>query len=156
MTIEHLQLKVNGIEHTLTGPPTRTLLTALREDLNLGSVREGCGIGMCGACTVLLDGRAMSSCLLLAGQAVGKSVTTVEGLASGDRLHPVQQAFIDQAGFQCAYCTPGFILAVVALLEEQPAPDDDTIRAYLAGNLCRCGSYYNILRAVRACRADRG
>ncbi len=126
------------------------MLEVLRDDLELGSVREGCGIGMCGTCTVLVDGRAISSCLLLAVQAEGKAIITVEGLTSGERLHPVQQAYIDHAAFQCAYCTPGFILSTIALLTEHPNPDDETIREYLSGNLCRCGSYANILKAVRA------
>lgn len=153
MTVENeMTLQVNGETHRVTGADDRTLLELLRDDLELGSVREGCGIGMCGACTVLVDGRAISSCLMLAGQADGKEVTTVEGLATGDQLHPVQQAYIEHAAFQCAYCTPGFILSTVALLEEHPDPDVDTIREYLAGNLCRCGSYVNILEAVQACR----
>jgi aerobic-type carbon monoxide dehydrogenase small subunit (CoxS/CutS family) len=150
MANNKLKLQVNGKEYTLTRSPGRTLLEVLRDDLQLGSVREGCGIGMCGTCTVLVDGRAISSCLMLAVQVEGKAITTVEGLASGDRLHPAQQAYIDQAAFQCAYCTPGFILSTIALLKEHPDPDDETIREYLAGNLCRCGSYTNILRAVRA------
>jgi aerobic-type carbon monoxide dehydrogenase small subunit (CoxS/CutS family) len=150
MANSKLKLQVNGKEYTLTRSPGRTLLEALRDDLQLGSVREGCGIGMCGTCSVLVDGRAISSCLLLAVQAEGKAITTVEGLASGERLHPVQQAYIEHAAFQCAYCTPGFILSTIALLTEHPDPDDETIREYLAGNLCRCGSYPNILRAVRA------
>ncbi len=144
-----LKLRVNGREYTLTGSPGRTLLQVLRDDLELGSVREGCGIGMCGTCTVLVDGRAISSCLMLAVQAEGTEITTTEGLVSGERLHPVQQVYIDQAAFQCAYCTPGFILSTVALLKEHPNPDDETIREYLAGNLCRCGSYANIIKAVR-------
>jgi carbon-monoxide dehydrogenase small subunit len=106
---------------------------------------------MCGACTVLVDGKAISSCLLLAVQADGSEVTTVEGLSRDGQLHPVQQAYIDHAAFQCAYCTPGFILSTVALLQEYPNPDEETIRRYLSGNLCRCGSYENILRAVKAC-----
>lgn len=153
MTNDKLTLRVNGTEHTVSDAPARTLLAVLRDDLELGGAREGCGIGMCGACTVLVDGRAISSCLILAAQVEGQAITTIEGLADGQELHPVQQAFIDQAGFQCAYCTPGFILTVVALLAEQPNPDDETVRRYLAGNLCRCGSYPNILEAVRACRS---
>jgi aerobic-type carbon monoxide dehydrogenase small subunit (CoxS/CutS family) len=149
MTNDELKLQVNGKEYTLTGSPERTLLEVLRDDLGLGSVREGCGIGVCGACTVLLDGRAISSCLMLVGQVEGKAITTVEGLGSGERLHPVQQAYMDHAAFQCAYCTPGFILSTVALLNEHPDPDDETIREYLAGNLCRCGSYAKILKAVK-------
>ena len=104
-----------------------------------------------GTCTVLIDGRVVSSCLMLAVQAAEREITTIEGLANGEQLHPIQQAYIDHAAFQCAYCTPGFILSTVALLEEHPDPDDQTIREYLAGNLCRCGSYVNILEAVRAC-----
>ena len=144
-----IELTVNGQEHSLDVPPEATLLEALREQLNLFGAREGCGIGMCGACTVLLDGRAVSSCILLAAQADGREVVTVEGLAEDEGLHPVQQAFLDQAGFQCAFCTPGFILTTVALLREHPQPDEATIRAYLNGNLCRCGSYRNILAAVQ-------
>jgi aerobic-type carbon monoxide dehydrogenase small subunit (CoxS/CutS family) len=157
-TIE-LTLRVNGKEHPLRLPPGTTLLAALRDALGLVGAREGCGIGVCGACTVLVDGRALSSCLLLAVQAQGRAITTIEGLAEGDRLHPVQQAFLDHAAFQCAYCTPGFILATIALLEERPDPDEAQIRAVLSGNLCRCGSYPNILEAVKACRNranDRG
>jgi carbon-monoxide dehydrogenase small subunit len=154
MANSKLTVWVNRIEYALRVSPDRTLLEVLRDDLALGSVREACGIGMCGACTVLVDGRAISSCLMLAVQAEGKAVITVEGLTSGERLHPVQQAYIDHAAFQCAYCTPGFILSTIALLEEHPNPDDETIREYLAGNLCRCGSYENILRAVRAYASD--
>jgi len=148
----NLTLHVNGANHTTEARPDQTLLDVLRESLGLGSVREACGIGMCGACTVLLDGQAMSSCLLLAAQAEGKDIVTVEGLADGGKLHPVQQAYIDHAAFQCAYCTPGFVLTTIALLRENPDPDDEAIREYLDGNLCRCGSYVNILKAVRACR----
>jgi aerobic-type carbon monoxide dehydrogenase small subunit (CoxS/CutS family) len=110
---------------------------------------------MCGACTVLVDGRPISSCLMLVAQAEGRQITTIEGLAENEQLHPVQQAYIDHTAFQCAYCTPGFILSTVALLQETPDPDDRTIRNYLAGNLCRCGSYNNILEAVHACRAEK-
>lgn len=145
-----LRLRVNGAEQTVHAAAGQTLLEVLRDELGLVGAREGCGIGLCGACTVLVDGRPISSCLMLAAQAEGRAITTIEGLAKGDHLHPVQQAFIEQAGFQCAYCTPGFILSSVALLAEQPTPDDNTIREYLSGNLCRCGSYENILQAVKA------
>lgn len=150
--MEEITLHVNGQAHVLEVAPDQTLLEVLREQLGLVGAREGCGIGMCGACTVLLEGRAVSGCLLLAMQADGLEITTVEGLAQGEQLHPVQQAYLNHAAFQCAYCTPGFILSTVALLAENPQPDDDTIRHYLAGNLCRCGSYVNILEAVQACR----
>ena len=144
-----IRLVINGQEHEVDVAVEQTLLDILRDDLGLLGAREGCGIGMCGACTVLADGRPISSCLMLAVQAQGKAITTVEGLAGPDDLHPVQQAFVDEAGFQCAYCTPGFVLSVVALLAENPSPADDEIREYLSGNLCRCGSYENILKAVR-------
>lgn len=145
-----IDLNVNGTTHQLSVQPERTLLSVLRDELGLGGAREGCGIGMCGACTVLVDNHPISSCLMLAMQAEGKTITTIESLADGDRLHPVQQAFIDHAGFQCAYCTPGFILTTIALLNEYPQADEQTIREYLSGNLCRCGSYANILEAVLA------
>ncbi|SRR5258708_16258422 len=140
-------LNVNGNERDIE-PGIRTLLEVLRVDLHLPGSKEGCGIGVCGTCTVLVDGEPMSSCLLLAVQARGKKVQTIEGLQRDGRLDPVQQSFIDHAAFQCAYCTPGFILSVAALLAENPAPSDDEIREYLSGNLCRCGSYQNILQAV--------
>ncbi|MCI0644907.1 MAG: (2Fe-2S)-binding protein [Chloroflexi bacterium] len=146
-----LSLHVNGQNHALALAPDRLLLDVLRGELGLFGARSGCDIGMCGACTVLVDGRPISSCLTLAIQVEGRQITTVEGLAQDGRLHPVQQAYIDHAAFQCAYCTPGFILTTVALLAEDPSPGDDKIREYLAGNLCRCGSYLNVLEAVRAC-----
>jgi aerobic-type carbon monoxide dehydrogenase small subunit (CoxS/CutS family) len=124
-----------------------TLLDVLRKDFKLFSVREGCGIGMCGACTVLIDGKPISSCLLLAPLAAGKDITTVEALGK-DKLHPIQQAFVDNTAFQCSYCTPGFILSTKALLEENPNASEDEAREYLSGNLCRCGSYVKIMDAV--------
>ncbi len=141
-------LIVNGVEHELE-VGTRTLLAVLRDALGLVGAKEGCGIGMCGACTVLVDGQPISGCLMLAAQAAGREIMTIEGLAQGGPLHPVQQAFIDQSAFQCAYCTPGFVLSAVALLAENPAPSAEEIRDYLTGNLCRCGSYLNILKAVQ-------
>jgi aerobic-type carbon monoxide dehydrogenase small subunit (CoxS/CutS family) len=149
-------LRVNGVEHVVDDG-VRTLLVALRDDLGLVGAKEGCGIGMCGACTVLIDGQPISSCLMLAAQAAGREIVTVEGLARADgRLHPVQQAFVDHGAFQCAYCTPGFVLSTVALLADQPTPGPDAIREYLAGNLCRCGSYPNIMQAVMAASEARG
>lgn len=147
-----ITFQVNGISRQLPVKPAWTLLDVLRDQLGLFGARSGCGIGICGACTVLVDGRPISSCLTLAVQANERSITTIEGLAKDGQLHPVQRAYVEHFAFQCAYCTPGFILATVALLEENPAPDDATIREYLAGNLCRCGSYPNILQAVRTCR----
>ncbi len=148
-TIE-LRLHVNGEDRTVTIPPGRSLLAVLRDDLGLVGTHEGCGIGMCGTCTVLVDGNPISSCLMLAAQAQGKPIITIEGLAEDERLHPVQQAYIAEAGFQCAFCTSGFILSTVALLNQHPDPDDEIIRNYLSGNLCRCGSYVNIGNAVRS------
>ncbi|HMQ34336.1 MAG TPA: (2Fe-2S)-binding protein [Chloroflexaceae bacterium] len=145
-----IRLELNGEPRALQAEPAGTLLQALRDAAGLPSVREGCGEGYCGTCTVLVDGRPISSCLMLAGQAEGRAVTTVEGLGAAGELHPVQRAFVEHAAFQCAFCTPGFLLMVVALLAEHPAPDEAQIRAYLAGNLCRCGSYLNIVRAAQA------
>jgi aerobic-type carbon monoxide dehydrogenase small subunit (CoxS/CutS family) len=152
MRDDRITLQVNGQDHRTAGAAGRLLLHVLREDLGLMGAREACGIGVCGTCTVLVDGRAMSSCLMLAAQVEGRRITTIEGLADGEALHPVQQAYLDHFAFQCAYCTPGFILSTVAMLEEDPSIEDQAIRGYLAGNLCRCGSYLNILRAVRAVR----
>ena len=141
-------LHVNGNKYEVR-KEARTLLDVLRDDLGLMGTKEGCGVGMCGACTVLVDGKPLSSCLLLAEQVAGKEILTIEGLGSAESLHPVQQAFLDEGAFQCAYCTPGFVLTTVALLAENPTPSDEEIREYLSGNLCRCGSYQNILQAVR-------
>lgn len=152
MDTYRITLQINNQTHHLEIDPEQTLLQVLNDELDLAGARGACGIGMCGACTVLVNHRAISSCLMLAVQAEGQEVITIEGLAQDDQLHPVQQAYIDYGAFQCAYCTPGFILSTITLLEEHPNPDDQTIREYLAGNLCRCGSYVNILEAVRACR----
>ncbi|HEX2765391.1 MAG TPA: (2Fe-2S)-binding protein [Candidatus Limnocylindria bacterium] len=144
-----LTLRVNGRTERVEARAHHTILQVLRDELNLYGVREGCGIGMCGACTILLDGRPVSGCLLLAPQAVGHEITTIEGLESPEgELHVVQQSFVDHTGFQCSYCTPGFILATTALLEEKPDVTADEAREYLAGNLCRCGSYVKIMDSV--------
>lgn len=141
-------LHVNGSRYEVR-EGTRTLLDVLRDDLGLVGTKEGCGVGMCGACTVLVDGQPVSSCIVLANQVTEKEILTIEGLGSAEGLHPVQQAFLEEGAFQCAYCTPGFVLTTVALLRENPAPSDEEIREFLSGNLCRCGSYQNILQAVR-------
>ncbi len=144
-----VSLRVNGREHSLRAEPTQPLLEVLRDQLGLASVREGCGLGVCGTCTVLMNGRLVSSCLIMAAQAGGSEVITLEGIAPEGELHAVQRAFLEAHAFQCAYCTPAFILSVVALLQEDPHPSDEVARSHLAGNLCRCGSYRSILRAVR-------
>lgn len=142
-------LRVNGVDHRVVIETHHTLLEVLRRELGLLGTREACGIGVCGSCTVLIDGRPMSSCLALAALAEGREVLTVEGLAEDGKLHPIQQAFIDATAFQCSYCTPGFILSAKALLDENPSPAPSDISAYLAGNLCRCGSYRKIEEAVQ-------
>jgi aerobic-type carbon monoxide dehydrogenase small subunit (CoxS/CutS family) len=143
-----VKLKVNGVEEETAVHTHHTLLEVLRNEYKLFGAREGCGIGMCGACTVLLDGKPISACLLLAPLAEGKEIVTIEGLSEPGKLHPIQQAFIDHNAFQCSYCTPGFILSTKSLLEENPQPTAEQVRHYLAGNLCRCGSYYKIQDAV--------
>ena len=145
---QRVRLRVNGQTRDLEVEVQDTLLEVLRSEFKLTGPREGCGIGMCGACTVLVDEKPISGCLALAALAADKDILTIEGLADGDALHPIQEAFIDQMGFQCSYCTPGFILATKALLAENPSPTPDEVREYLAGNLCRCGSYVKILDAV--------
>ena len=143
-------LKINNRDERVAIDDADTLLEVLRDRCKLWSVREGCGVGACGTCTVLLDGKPVSSCFLLAVRAVGHEITTLEGLSDGETLHPIQVAFVEQRGLQCAYCTPGFVLSVKSLLEEFADPSDDEIREYLTGNLCRCAGYADILRAVRA------
>lgn len=145
-----ITLRVNQRDQTLSIDDADTLLEVLRDRLKLWSVRESCGVGACGTCTVLLDGKPVSSCFFLAARAAGHEVTTLESLNDGETLHPIQQAFVEQRALQCAYCTPGFVLSVKALLEANPNPSDEEIRDYLAGNLCRCAGYAEILRAVRA------
>ena len=145
-----ITLRVNGREENLNIDDADTLLDVLRDGLKLWSVREGCGVGACGTCTVLMDGRPVSSCFLLAARAMSREITTLEGLGDGHALHSIQQAFVEERALQCAYCTPGFVLSVKALLDENSKPSDDEIREYLSGNLCRCAGYADILRAVRS------
>lgn len=147
-----ITLNINRRLETLTIDDADTLLEVLSERLKLWSVRESCGVGVCGSCTVLVDGQPVSSCLLLAARAAGE-ITTLEGLETGSSLHEIQQAFVEERALQCAYCTPGFVLTVKAFLEQNRNPSDQEIREYLAGNLCRCAGYADILRAVRAAQA---
>ena len=140
-----MKLRVNGADHEVEARTDESVLDVLRRELGLLSVRETCGIGVCGACTVLVDGAPMSGCLLLAALVEGRELTTVEGLA-GD--HPVQRAFEEARGFQCGYCTPGMILTAAGLLEERPQPSEEEVRLAMSGNLCRCGSYVKIVDAV--------
>ena len=145
-----IRLTVNGESQEAEVEPRQLLVYFLREQLGLKGTNVGCDTSSCGACTVLLDGESVKSCTVLAVQADGSEVTTIEGLASGDALHPVQQAFHENHALQCGYCTPGFVMATVSLLKEQPNPSEDEIRRALEGNLCRCTGYHNIVRAVEA------
>ena len=151
-----LTLRVNGCERRLHLDSRTTLLDALREHLGLTGTKKGCDQGACGACTVLLDHKRVLSCLVLAAQCDGRDVTTIEGLAKDQELHPVQEAFIRHDGFQCGYCTPGQIMSAVALLEEGRAGSDEEIREFMSGNLCRCGAYPNIVAAIREAAGREG
>ena len=150
----HVQAVVNGEPQEFLCAPDETLLSALRNGLGLTGTKEGCGTGDCGACSVLLNGRLVASCLVLAPEAEGQSITTIEGIASGSTLHPVQKAFLEQAALQCGVCTPGFIVAARALLDTNPDPTEEQVRFWLAGNLCRCTGYDKIVRAVLDAAAD--
>jgi xanthine dehydrogenase YagT iron-sulfur-binding subunit len=147
--VTDLTLRINGQARTLRAEPRVTLLDALRERLDLTGTKKGCDHGQCGACTVHLDGQRVNSCLTLAVMAQGKEITTIEGLAKGEELHPMQEAFLKHDGFQCGYCTPGQIMSGVACVKEGHAGTDDQAREWMSGNLCRCGAYPNILAAVR-------
>lgn len=143
-----LKIEVNGLKHSLSVEPRVTLLDLLREQLNLTGTKKGCDHGQCGACTVHVNGRRINSCMTLAVMQEGKKVTTIEGLANGDKLHPMQQAFIKHDGFQCGYCTPGQIMSAVACVREGHANSETEIREYMSGNICRCGAYPNIVAAI--------
>ena len=141
-------LKVNGEERVVVVEPRQTLLEILRNDLGLTGTKEGCGNGNCGTCTVLLDGKAVSSCLVFAVEAVGQEITTIEGLSQGDKLDPIQQAFIEEGAIQCGFCSPGMILTAKAFLDSNPHPTEAQARQAIAGNLCRCTGYDKIVRAI--------
>ena len=144
-----IRFKLNGREVEAEVEPNTLLLNLLRERFHLTGAKYGCGIGECGACTVLLDGEPILSCLTLAVEVDGREVTTIEGLAEDGKLHPLQRAFLEEGAVQCGFCTPGMILTAKALLEENPNPSEDEIREYLKGNLCRCTGYVNIVKAVK-------
>jgi xanthine dehydrogenase YagT iron-sulfur-binding subunit len=149
-------LQVNGAAKSLDIDARTTLLDALREHIGLTGSKKGCDHGQCGACTVMIGGRRVLSCLTLALTAQGQQITTIEGLSQGDELHPMQQAFIDQDAFQCGYCTPGQIVSAIACVKEGHATNDDDIREYMSGNLCRCAAYPNIVAAIQQARAQMG
>lgn len=141
---------VNGKSVTLEVPPEKPLLDVLREDLLLTGTKEGCRTGDCGACTVIMDGKTVNSCLVFVGQVEGKSITTIEGISNGEELHPLQEAFIEEGAVQCGFCIPGMILSARNLLDKTPEPDEKDIKEALAGNLCRCTGYKKIIKAVQS------
>ena len=151
-----LVLTINGATCEVDPPPSASLLSVLRDELGLTGTRFGCGSGQCGSCYVIADGRAVASCLMPARQVAEREITTIEGLAQGDDLHPVQEAFVAEDAMQCGYCTSGMIISAAALLARDPAPEDAAIRDALAGNLCRCGVYGRAIRAVKRAAETRG
>lgn len=146
--MDTVTLTVNGQQYPITAPPDQPLLWVLRENLHLSGTKYGCGEGQCGACTVLLEGRPVRSCLTSLSSAAGKKIITIEGLASREALHPVQEAFLQEESFQCGYCTSGMILSAVALLSNKPQPSEEEIIHGMTGNICRCGTYPRIIKAV--------
>jgi len=157
MSRNHVSATVNGDQVEFLCETGQTLLEALRDELRLTGTKEGCGTGDCGACSVMVDGRLVCSCLMLAVEAEGKSIQTIEGMAAGETLHPLQRKFIEHAALQCGICTPGFLIAARSLLERNPNPTEDEVRYWLAGNLCRCTGYHKIVDAVLdAAREMRG
>jgi aerobic-type carbon monoxide dehydrogenase small subunit (CoxS/CutS family) len=144
-----IHLSINGHSYNVDADPQTSLLTVLRDHLDLTGSKYGCGEGQCGACTVLIDGKAQRSCITKVGTVSEKPITTIEGLASGDQLHPVQQAFLDVGAMQCAYCTSGMIMSAVALLSQNPHPKDNEIVDFMNGNICRCGTYARIIMAIQ-------
>ena len=150
-----IQLTVNGETHDLVVPPTRTLLDLIRDDLGLTGTKRGCDLGACGACAVLLDGRPVNACLVLAVEAAGQEIVTIEAIASGGKLHPVQEAFVQQGAVQCGFCTPGLVVTVKALLDERPNASESEIREAISGNICRCTGYVKVLDAVRAAAREQ-
>ena len=144
-----IRLTVNGKAFTLDVESNQTLVEVLRDQMGLTGTKVGCGVGDCGSCTVLMNGKAVNSCLVLAGEADGKEVLTIEGVSTEESVHPIQQAFIDQGAVQCGFCTPGMVLSAKALLDQYPTPSESQLRTALSGNLCRCTGYQKIIRAVQ-------
>ena len=157
MAKKYVNTTINGDQHELLCDATQTLLDILRDELDMTGTKEGCGTGDCGACSVTMDGVLVCSCLVMGVEAHGKSIETIEGMADGDDLHPLQQKFIDHIALQCGICTPGLLIASKALLSENPDPTEEEIRYWLAGNLCRCTGYHKVIEAVQdAAREMRG
>ncbi len=154
--MKQVKLTVNGTLYELSVQPWETLVEVIRDNLGLTGTKEGCGLGECGACTVIMDGKTVNSCLVLATEANGKQITTIEGLADDDKLHPIQEAFIEYGGLQCGFCTPGMIMSAKALLGENPSPDDEEIRRGIAGNLCRCTGYTKIIESIKVAAKNMG
>lgn len=154
MSVTNITLNINGENHEISLEPRRTLADALRDNCGLTGTHIGCEHGVCGACTVVVDGQPVRACLMFAVQATGKKIRTVEGLADGDKLHPLQQAFIDHHGLQCGFCTPGFLMLVSGIIEADPAASDDKVIEALSSNLCRCTGYQGIIDAVRVALPD--
>jgi carbon-monoxide dehydrogenase small subunit len=151
---QNITLNINGRDHKISVEPRRTLVDAIREDCGQTGTHIGCEHGICGACTVIVNGEPVRSCLMFAAQADGKKIRTVEGLAKGDELHPMQRAFMEHHGLQCGFCTPGFLMLAVGVLEREPDIGDDDLIDVLSSNLCRCTGYQNIIKAVRAAAAE--
>lgn len=147
--MEQIRLNVNGKDYELQVKPSATLLDVIREDLALTGTKEGCGVGECGACTVIMEDKAVNACIVLAIEANGKNITTIEGLADGEKLHPIQEAFVEIGGLQCGFCTPGMILSTKVLLDKNKTPTDQEIRKGLEGNFCRCTGYTKIVESVK-------
>jgi len=147
--MKKIKITVNGSEYEAEVRPNETLLEFIREDLNFTGTKEGCGVGECGACTVIMNDKIVNACLVLASEADGASVTTIEGLADGDKLHPIQESFVEKGGLQCGFCTPGMIISTKSLLDSNPNPTDEEISTGLSGNFCRCTGYIKIFESVK-------
>jgi aerobic-type carbon monoxide dehydrogenase small subunit (CoxS/CutS family) len=154
--MKQVGLTVNGTLYELDVQPWETLLEVIRDRLGLTGTKEGCGLGECGACTVIMDGKTVNSCLVLAAEADGRQITTIEGLADSEKLHPIQEAFVENGGLQCGFCTPGMIMSAKALLDENPNPSEGEIRRAIAGNLCRCTGYTKIIESITSAAKKMG